>query len=345
MDLSGIEFWAGFGIAFLDALIVIVLIPKILSERRESSATLAWVFFILLVPILGLLAFWAFGTTRLRLRRRRRRKVEAYTSQALQALHADRDAPPEPEAPFPGREDTLRLVRRLGRSLPVGGNEVTLYRHGPSMFLALEKAVDAATHHVHFEYYIWSPDEIGTRIRDALIRAAHRGVRVRVLVDDVGASETRAGFFYPLLEAGGEVHRFLPVYLFDRRMSLNNRNHRKITVVDGVTAFTGGVNIADEYAGIDETWRDAMIRVRGPAAAQFQEVFCEDWYHASQQDVIDPTCFPHAEHQGDAWVQVLASGPDDRRWHNIHMLLVAMIHDARERVWIETPYSVPDLPM
>ena len=168
---------------------------------------------------------------------------------------------------------------------------------------------------------------------------------MRLLLDDVGSRSARRGFFQVLVEAGGQVERFLPVNPLSRQLALNNRNHRKIVIVDGETGFTGGMNIGDVYAGLGEPWRDLHARIRGPVVHSLQEAFCQDWYHATGDDLVSTAYFPQIPDAGNVWAQLLASGPADERWRAIHTLLFAAINLARERVWVETPYFVPDPPI
>ena len=179
-------------------------------------------------------------------------------------------------------------------------------------------------------------------MRDALIRALGRGVRVRLLLDDVGSRAASPRFLAPLVAAGGEVARFLPLNLFSRQLSINHRNHRKILIVDGRVGFVGGYNVGDEYAGKGQPWRDSMVEVKGPLVHSMQEVFCRDWYQATGLETDDPGFFPEPERCGGVWGQLLTSGPGDRYWSPIYVLMVNAINDASERVWLETPYFVPD---
>jgi cardiolipin synthase len=334
--------WLNSSWLLLDLLIIVVLIPVVILQRRESGATLAWILVIVLIPFLGLLAFWVFGTTRLHLRRRKRRRVEAQLAPALHKLHLPSptrlslaDLPPS----------LLQLAEKLDTVGPQPGNEVTLFRHGAAAFDALESTLDKSNHHIHLVYYIWQPDHTGKRLRDALTRACQRGVEVRLLLDDVGSRSAGQTFFQCLLAAGGQVKRFLPVNPLSRQLALNNRNHRKIVVVDGEVGFTGGMNIGDVYAGLAEPWQDLHARICGPAVHSLQEVFCQDWYHASAEDLVSAVYFPQVKGSGKVWAQLLASGPADERWRSIHTLLFAAINLAQQRVWIETPYFVPDPPI
>jgi len=334
--------WFNAGWLLLDLAIIAVLIPTVILQRRESGATLAWILAIVLVPFLGLLAFWVFGTSRLHLRRRKRRRIETRLAPALHKLQAQSstglpmvDLPPS----------LLQLAEKLDEAGPQPGNEVALLRQGPVAFDTLEVAINRSHHHIHLVYYIWEPDRTGERLRNALTRACHRGVEVRLLLDDVGSRSARQGFFQGLVEAGGRVERFLPVNPLSRQLALNNRNHRKIVVVDGETGFTGGMNVGDVYAGLGEPWRDLHARICGPVVHSLQELFCQDWYHATGDDLVSAAYFPQITGSGNVWAQLLASGPADERWRAIHTLLFAAINLAQERVWIETPYFVPDPPI
>ena len=325
----------------LDLAIIAVLLPTVIMQRKESGATLAWIMAIVLVPFVGLLAFWIFGTTRLRLRRRKRRRIEARLAPALNKLQAQ--SPTDPAAGWLP-PSLLKLTENLDETGPQPGNEVTLLREGQAAFDALEAAIDSSRHHVHLVYYIWEPDRTGARLRDALMRAARRGVEIRLLLDDVGSRSARRGFFQALIEAGGRVERFLRVNPLSRQLGLNNRNHRKIVVVDGETGFTGGMNVGDVYAGLGEPWRDLHARIRGPVVHSLQEIFCQDWYQSTGDDLVNADYFPKISGVGHVWAQILASGPADERWRAIYALLFGAITLARRRVWIVTPYFVPDPP-
>lgn len=332
-------YWLSTALVLLDIAIVATLIPRIILQQRESGATLAWILLILFVPYLGVVAFWLLGATRLSIRRRKRRKAEARLASTLAALL---DTQWKQAGGFPAHRELIRLAKKLDDIGPRPGNRVMLLQDGPAAFQELENIISGARHSIHLLYYIWEPDQTGKRLRDALATAVRRGVEVRLLVDDVGSRHARSDFFSPLIKAGGRVARFLPINLLSRHIALNNRNHRKIVVVDGVVAFTGGMNVGDSYAGLAGPWFDLHVKVEGPAVLSLQEIFCQDWYHATGEDLALPGYFPPQSFAGKTWVQFLASGPADGRWRSIHVLLFAAINLARERVWIQTPYFVPD---
>ncbi|WP_020559616.1 cardiolipin synthase [Thiofilum flexile] len=334
--------WLGTTIIILDLLIIAILLPIVIMQRRESGATLAWALAIIFLPIVGLLSFWLFGTTRLYFRKRKRRKVEAELAPDIKRLKLDI----QQEAQLIGLPPSLvHLAHQLDKIGPSEGNQIQLYRQGAITFDAIKAAFEAAEHHIHVLYYIWEPDATGKRMRDALMRAAKRGVEVRVLVDDVGSRKTRHRFFTPLQQAGGQVGRFLKVNLLSRRININHRNHRKIIVIDGEIAFTGGMNIGDVYAGLAEPWLDLHAQIRGPVAKDLQETFCEDWYHATGENLVKNIYFPPTPLEGSVSAQFLASGPADQSWQAIYTLLFAAMGMATERIWVETPYFVPDRPL
>jgi cardiolipin synthase len=177
-----------------------------------------------------------------------------------------------------------------------------------------------------------------------LIERASDGVEVRVLYDAVGGSEVGGKFMRPLEEAGGKVGVFLPPRLLRRSLEVNFRNHRKIVVCDGQVGFLGGLNIGDEYAG---TIRDAMVRIEGPAVDQLQEVFAEDWYFATGEDYVDAEFMgrwrnhPHRREGAPAVCAIVPSGPHTEYNFTLEAFLIAL-HRARGRIWITTPYFIPD---
>jgi cardiolipin synthase len=184
---------------------------------------------------------------------------------------------------------------------------------------------------------------------DLLAAKARAGVEVRMLYDALGSLRLPTRLLRPLHQAGGATQPFLPLSLLRRRFQVNLRNHRKILVVDGAIAFTGGLNVGDEYLGRDRSigfWRDTHIRLRGPAVCDLQRVFCEDWdfaadEHLSDQDGADGRYFRAKSAGGPYAVQVIDSGPDDDL-KAIREVTFAGIVKARRRLWIATPYFVPD---
>ncbi|MFN7950267.1 MAG: cardiolipin synthase [bacterium] len=330
-------------------LITAVYVPRVLLRKSEPGATLAWLIVILLFPYAGLLLYTLLGSSRIQRRRAARRESDERIERELAVLLEPTATESEPCAPEPWMDANLfRVARNLGLGRGTAGNEVILHADGPQAFAAMLTAIQGARHHVHVEFFIFRHDRTGQRVLDALVAAARRGVEVRLLVDAVGLAmtRTRTSFFRPLRDAGGEFVRFLPLGWVRGWSFFNLRNHRKLLVIDGETAFTGGMNVGDEYAGrrrrFTRPWRDTMVRIRGPAARALQAVFARDWYFAIEKNLAEPRYFPDPGSAGNDIVQVVQSGPDDSLLR-LHRHTLALIQVARERLYILTPYFIPDL--
>jgi cardiolipin synthase A/B len=324
----------------------------ILSERREPSATLAWLLTVTFLPVIGIIAYYALARSRFRRQFRMKAEVNHQADEALSMYVHERLGAFDDGAlrGLPAAQrDLIALAANSAQSSngapPFPRNTVELYFNGADKYAALRDAIRSAQHHVHMEYYIFRDDGIGTELRDLLIERVKEGVQVRVLCDGVGALSTlRTAFFKPLKQAGGEVAVYLPPKfgrIIDR---VNFRNHRKIVVVDGRIGFLGGMNIGDEYQGSDPdlgTWHDAHLRVAGAVVAELQRIFLTDWLFAAETCPVLPEHFPEIEPAGDALVQIVTSGPDCR-WPTIQQMYFQAITAATDQVLIVTPYFVPD---
>lgn len=326
----------------LTTLAAVATVPFVLLSHKTAQAKLGWLLALFALPIAGCVGYWLVGRNWLyrrvlRLRHARGRELAPVDRTLVSALR-------QAVAPRGGvaREVTL-AVELEGVEAPFPGNEVLPLTDGPSAFASARDAVDAAEDHIHVQTYIFRSDRTGQGMLDRLVAAARRGVTVRVLFDALGTYTTSRRFFRPLIDAGGKVAAFLPLGKGVRNLRLNLRNHRKILVVDGHTAFTGGMNIADEYAAASG-WRDLHARVRGPAAAGLQRVFVEDWFFATGELLDDERWFVPARPVGDVPVQVVASGPDLKD-AVMESLYFAAIAGARRRIDLLTPYFVPTEPL
>jgi len=323
------------------------LIPRILMQRRESAATLSWIFALLMLPWLGLAAYWLIGQRRLKRYVRRKRIADKVIANSLSATR-DRRVRLADERIETVDRDLVRVVSRVAGAPPVPGNQVRVFPDPDGAAGAMLHAIDEASESIHFEVYIFKDDEAGTMFRDRLVAAARRGVQVRLLVDSVGSFLTRYKFLQPIVDAGGEVATFLSVGKLSGAFNVNLRNHRKVTVIDGRIAYTGGLNVGNEYGGprrrVVGPWRDTHMEVRGPSVARLQDVFAEDWHFATGKEVDERRSFPALEIAGSELVHVLPSGPDSD-WEAIHHAIFAAITRATEHVFVTTPYFVPDRAM
>jgi len=330
-------------LAVLDALVVMAVIPWILAIKHDSTAAVSWCLAVLLMPLFGALLFVVFGYTYVhRPLRRKRRHREGFRQRSAPPL-----SPQErriAEAAEYGYQGLGSLALKLGAFPVRSGNEITTFHDTRQAHQTMIDAIDAAEHHVHVQFYIVQSDSTGRGLIDLLARKARDGVEVRLLYDAIGSWTLKGRLLRPLVEAGGRCAAFLGLHPL-RRPVINLRNHRKIVVVDGRVAFTGGMNIGDEYLGKVRRfgqWRDTQLRLAGPAVADLQRIFIEDWDFACAEFLEDKRYTPNGQPAGDAVVQIVDSGPD-QEINSIRELIFAAITSARQYLWISSPYLVPDL--
>lgn len=322
-------------------------ISIVFFERKTPEIALAWLTLLVFIPLLGFLFYLAFGQNfyRARLFRMKgagdQKVLDLVTGQLAEVARLEK---------VPGDEQLfrfLRVIRMLlvsNHAVVSDNNTIEIYTNGHDKFKALFAAIEGAKEFVHVEYYYISADGLGTEMAALLTRKAKEGVEVRVLVDGLPFSVVPPSFWRPFLEAGGKKAVFFPGFLRYINFRFNNRNHRKIVVIDGKTAFCGGFNVGDEYIGRRELgfWRDTHIKIDGDAAHLLELRFIMDWNFASE-DHIDPSprYFPKTDGTGSAAVQIVSSGPDHQ--HNqIKLAYLHLINSASESVCIQSPYFVPD---
>jgi len=309
----------------------------IVMQRRPAASTIAWLFVMVSVPIVGFLAYLLIGPLRLERRKRKRSRSKRLVAEGVRGLAAL-------EARWAAHHQLAMLSIGVGGAPPLRAESVEIYVDGASAYDAILKAVAAARDHIHVEYYIWEADTIGTQLRDRLIERARAGVAVRVILDGTGCRLSRA-FLRPLREAGATVAWFNPVHLWTlRRRRIDFRCHRKIVICDGQVGFTGGMNISDLHSAklSDQYWRDTHLRVTGTAVWPIQRLFFEDWYYVAEELIpVTLATAPPPEHEGEHLVQIVGSGPDTMDFA-LHKLFFTAITRATRRVWLTTPYFVPD---
>ncbi len=323
--------------ATLDAALIIIFIPWVLLSKKDATSTVAWCLVVLLMPLLGAFLFWVFGYNFL-LHRVRHQRGEQNGRR--------RHAAPGPLPPDEARKEHHldELAERVGAYPARPGNAVTVYHETEAAFAALLDAIEQARQYVHLEYFIFRSDATGERLLELLTRKAKEGVEVRLLFDAMGSLHLKNHALRPLRDVGGRLAAFLPLNPVHSLIRINLRNHRKITVVDGRIGFTGGMNIGDDYLGKNPYlgyWRDCFLRLEGPTVADLQRVFCMDWEFARGETLPEDKYAPPQPAAGDVCVQVADSGPD-QDVSTIREIYFLAIVSARRRLWIASPYLVPD---
>jgi len=324
----------------------LALVPLVLVRRKEPASTIAWILSLVFLPALGAVLFLMFGRDRVRWPAKRKRELDRIVRAELAAALPRDQAEAVSALPLatPLEQALFRVGEHLSHLRATSGNKVEVLVDGEKTYEAIGAAIDRARHHVHAQYYLIRNDATGRWFRDRLVAAARRGVVVRLLMDGYGCLALGRSWRRPLLRAGARVADFLPMRSV-LLQPVNLRNHRKIVVVDGETAFTGGLNVGDEYKGAMPgvgAWRDVHLCIEGSAAAELQRVFFQDWAFATREPIDARDYFPQqAARRGDATVAIVPSGPDTRT-EAIHRLFFGAIVGGEHEVAMTTPYFVPD---
>ena len=338
-DSEQIVGWSVYLILMIDLAFVV----WILHLKKDSLAAMSWTLTVLLMPIFGAILFILIGFQSIHrpIRRKQlhtlRYRARPSGSGEFRTLDAVKTSP--------GWEGISELSLKLGAFQPMGGNHVEQFHEVALAYQNMFAAIRGAKHHIHLQMFIIRPDETGRKVMTLLAEKAREGVQVRVLHDAIGSWNFSASVIRILTDAGGKVAAFLPISLLRRRVQINLRNHRKILVVDGKIAFTGGLNLGDEYLGKNPffgPWRDTAIRIEGPAVSSLQRIFLEDWNFATKEELPLEVYFPVYQKMGDVTVQIACSGPD-QELKTIREIYFAAITRAKKRIWIASPYFVPDV--
>ncbi len=308
---------------------------------RTSQGALAWALSLLYIPAIALPLYAVFGRGRFQGYVEARRASADFFDRNREALVASARRS-RPEAPS-GMAAIEACERMAG--LPVtGGNRAALLVDGRQTFEAIFAAIDQAERYVLIATYIIRDDGLGQELKRRLSERAKAGVRVCLLYDEMGSQRLSEAYHDELGRAGVRVSAFNSTKGPRNRFQLNFRNHRKIVVVDGRTAFVGGHNVGDEYLGLDpemSPWRDTHVRLDGPAAQCCQLVFAEDWNWATGE-LLDLDWEAGEVEGGDRDVLILPSGPADEL-ETCALFFTHAINSARRRIWIVSPYFVPDI--
>lgn len=330
--------WLYWSLMIVYIVTILSIVGVILSENRNPVKSLAWVTVLLLLPMVGLVLYIFFGRNIKNKHMISRRKKRRLRRQGMQALHV-----PLPGWLSPESRQQIRLARSMSGAPYFPGNSVELFTTGREKFDSLLADIRNAREYIHLQYYIFSDDNIGREIADALIAKVAEGVKVRIIYDHIGSIKTSNRFLRHLKKHGIEIKPFFRVVfpLFATR--INWRNHRKICIIDGEVGYIGGMNVADRYIdgpGDGKVWRDAHLRVTGPAVAALQYSFAVDWSFMGGGLLTEETReVPRAGAEGDG-IQMLTSGPNSQ-WNEIETLMFKAIGNAKHRVYIQTPYFLP----
>jgi cardiolipin synthase len=321
---------------YLITLIGVIIV--VLLDNRDPAKTISWILVLVFLPYIGLILYFFFGQ-----RFRKQKIVSKKSIQHLENNPACLYEETDPSQSPPECVHLIELLRKNNAHLLFSGNEVRLLTNGKVKFEAFLDDIYHARKHIHLVYYIFYDDQIGKALQQLLIQKAEEGVEVRVIYDDFGSWRTRQSFFKEMKAAGVQVYPFMKVLLPFLSPKFNFRNHRKIAVIDGEIGYVGGMNVADRYltGGHYPHWRDTDIRVRGKGVYGLQTAFLIDWFFVSRQKLTSKYYFPDIKIYGHCLLQTATSGPDTD-WQGIYQAISSVITRAREYVYLQSPYFLPD---
>ena len=322
---------------------ILFIIALIFFERKDPTATWAWLFVLTLLPLLGFVVYLFLGLTP------RKRKVfqqKMEQDKGRKMAYADKDYFPltdnQPDFP-PLEEKIIRLGLSSRTPAMLGYNNIDIYTHGQEKFADLFADIAEAEDFIHINYFIIRPDTLGKKLIELLTKKAKQGVEVRLLYDRMGTRKIPKKHISRLKKAGGESIPFAPFVL-----DINYRNHRKNCIIDGKVGYVGGINVGIEYIGESQRfgdWRDTHLRITGESVDSLQHRFLLDWSFATGDSFLNqPKYFPPKATTGSSPVQIVTSGPDSKE-EEIKTLFLKMIYGAEKSVYIQTPYFIPDASM
>ncbi|MHA8138051.1 cardiolipin synthase [Lactobacillaceae bacterium Scapto_B20] len=337
----------------LDAIVFInvaLALITVFRQKRDIAATWAWLLVLSFLPVIGFIIYAFLGRKlpKKRLFRFQAQNVanmrrvldnQLFMFKNVRGIQADRIA-------YKSR-GLIRLFDNMDNSFLTRHNHVEIFTDGNELFDQMIADIEASNDSIHIEFYTFYSDQIGTQIRDLLVKKAKQGVTVRVIYDSWGSMGTTARFFKPLVEAGGFAEPFLHTHSAILDFRINFRDHRKIVVVDGKVGYVGGFNIGDQYLGRKQkfgNWRDTHLRIQGAGVFGLQSQFILDWNATDdkhQLNETDPQNFPVTEIDGPTNMQIVTSGPDSDM-EQIKVGYIKLIQMAERSCWIQTPYLIPD---
>lgn len=328
--------------AVLSAISVVTITIVIIIERKNTAHTFAWLLVLLFLPGVGIFFYLILG--------RNFRKRKMFSIKELQ----DRVEFNSVYKFLNQSYDNKKLFRtqlsyRMSHLLENNSkaflserNSVKIYPDGIKLFEAMFRDLENAKEHIHLEYFAYANDKLGNELADILIKKAKQGVRVVLIVDDVGSWKFRFKLGRKLSRLGVECHYFNKVRLPFFNSKFNYRNHRKITIIDGKIGYLGGLNIGDKYASRDKYfgyWRDTHMRMKGGSVHALQTVFLTDLYFVSKEYCFKKEYYPEVEVTQEVPIQIVTSGPDSN-WESIMQVYFSAITNAQTSIYMASPYLI-----
>lgn len=326
---------------------ILFSISLIFIERKDPTTTWAWLLILLVLPGIGFMIYIILGQNLSRQKIFKEKiRVDEYKRKNTNENY---------DSDTPIHDGGERFVDLRNMNFNNSGakyttnNNIRVYVNGEDKFKQLIEDIKNAKRYIHIEYYIFKNDMLGKEIIRELTKKAEDGLEVRMLVDSMGSRKLTKKAIKKYLEAGGKFSLFFPGIVPHINTRINYRNHRKIVIIDGEYGYVGGFNVGAEYINQDPEvgfWRDTHVRLEGEAVDDLNERFLLDWCYAANEEVQDYSKYSSSSNKvvGDVGIQIVTSGPDHKEQY-IRNAYIKLINNAKENVYLETPYLVPDSPI
>ncbi len=323
-----------------------VVLVKMIMENGSPSKSLAWMLFILFVPIMGLVFYFFLGKNYRKAKIFQMKRTKDYDIYEKHIEHHFEHFDQHHLLETPSIRKKSRLVKLLmknSKALLSDGNQVKILSDGEETFNAIFEDLKKAKQYIHIQFYILEDGVLLDKMLEISAQKVKEGVIVRMIYDSVGSWSLSKDFIERAKKAGIQIFPFMPVHFGKYANKINYRNHRKIIVIDGIVGFTGGINVSDKYLQngdpLDD-WRDTHLRIEGNAASSLQMVFLSDWYFVSGEYLFQKEDFFPIDIKGGVPIQIVTSGPDSN-YSNIKQEYFSLITNAEQYIYIWTPYFVP----
>lgn len=352
------QIWNGIIEAFswiMDHLVIVNIILSVIIiffERRDPRNVWTWLLVLYFIPILGFLCYFIIGADFHKSKMFRTKEVEDKMSNVirLQETKIENDEFVDLPEGYEKYKELIMYNLESEGSVYTDDNDVEIYFDGVEKFDALAAELEKAEKFIHIQYYIIKPDEVFEKLEKVLVKKAKEGVEVRILYDSMGCRLMRRRDWKRLREAGIKTAEFFPAKLKKLHLRINYRNHRKIAVIDGKVGFVGGFNIGKEYIGKDEYfkyWRDTHLKIAGEAVSGLNIRFVLDWNYATKQNLFTEKYFTENrsteqyESKSKTGLQIISDGPD-KKILNVRNNYLWLINNAKDHIYIQSPYFIPD---
>lgn len=325
------------------------IILNVLFSKKSPAKTISWLLVLYFIPTLGFVLYLFFGINW------RKRKVLRRLFESSSLFHSSdktddllyQKLETIPEAM--NKIHLIHIAKNTTRLSLTWNNDIHVYHDTSQALTAIEDAIRQARHHIHIEFYTIKPDETGHRFKALLLEKANEGIQIRLIIDGIGSHQALRGDFPHELFKHENIFLspFRKVLFPQINLKANYRNHRKLVVVDGLIGFIGGMNIGDDYLGLNARfgyWRDTVLRLEGDAVHNIQTIFFQDWYFTRRQKLPrNIEFFPNSIHReyGNTLTHIVANSPHSN-WDAIAQMYFEAIATANKSLFITSPYLIPD---